>query len=69
VKLIAEKRPELKSRLPSLENAKPETRPICRVDTSIAEKDLGLSFIPYEKSLFDTIDALLDKEKQEWSGA
>jgi hypothetical protein len=39
------------------------------VDTSIAEKDLGLEFISYEKCLFDTIDALLDKEKQEWGGA
>jgi len=67
VKFIAEQRPELKPRLPSLENATPETRLISRIDTSVAEKDLGLSFISYEKCLFDTIDALLDKEKQEWS--
>jgi len=67
VKLIAEKRPELKPRLPSLDNAKPETRPIARIDTSIAENDLGLSFTSYEKCLFDTIDALLEKERREWT--
>jgi len=68
VKLIAEKYPELKSRLASLDNAKPETRTISRIDTSTAENDLGLSFISYEKCLFDTIDVLLEKEKQGWSG-
>ena len=67
VQLIAEKRPELKPRLPSLENAKPETRTISKVDISIAEKELGMSFTSYEKCLFDTIDALLEKEN-EWSG-
>jgi len=68
VKLIAEKRPELKSRLPSLEGAKPVTAAAAsKVDTSIAE-ELGLSFTPYEKCLFDTIDALLEKEKKGGSG-
>jgi nucleoside-diphosphate-sugar epimerase len=65
VQLIAEKRPELKSRLPSLEDAKPDPRPISNVDTSIAE-DLGLSFTSYETCLFDTIDALLQKENKGW---
>jgi hypothetical protein len=37
------------------------------MDTSVAEKDLGLSFTSYEKCLFDTIDALLEKEKQDWN--
>jgi nucleoside-diphosphate-sugar epimerase len=68
VKLIAEKYPELKSRLPSLDNTQPETRTISGVDTSTAENDLGLSFISYDKCLFETIDALLEKEKQEWGG-
>jgi len=65
VQLIAEKRPELKSRLPSLEGAKPDPRPISNVDTSIA-KDLGLSFTSYETCLLDTVDALLQKENNEW---
>jgi nucleoside-diphosphate-sugar epimerase len=65
IQLIAEKRPELKSRLPSLEGAKPDPRPISNVDTSIA-KDLGLSFISYETCLLDTVDALLQKEGKEW---
>jgi hypothetical protein len=35
-----------------------------KVDTSIAKLLLGLSFTPYETCLFDTIDALLEKEKR-----
>jgi len=66
VLLISEKRPELRSRLPSLENAKPVTQHIAKIDTSIAEKELGMSFISYETCVFDTIDALLEKEKNEW---
>jgi len=65
VKLIAEKRPELKSRLPSLEGAQPDPRPIANVDTSIAE-ELGLSFTSYETCLLDTIDVLLQREHKEW---
>jgi hypothetical protein len=54
--------------LPSLEGAKPVTAAAAsKVDTSIAE-ELGLSFTPYEKCLFDTIDALLEKEKKGGSG-
>lgn len=33
------------------------------MDTSFAEKELGLSFISYEKCLFDTVDELLAKER------
>ncbi|KAJ6573858.1 hypothetical protein DFH09DRAFT_1276923 [Mycena vulgaris] len=66
-KMIAKQRPELVSRLPSLEGiVNPENEPIAKVDTSIAKNVLGISFIPYEKSLFDTIDALLAMEKAEW---
>ncbi|KAJ7451103.1 hypothetical protein FB451DRAFT_710788 [Mycena latifolia] len=66
VEMIAKQRPELASRLPSLEGVvSPEHETISKVDTSIAEKDLGISFISYEKSLFDTIDALLEMEN-EW---
>ena len=67
VQLLAKKRPELRSRLPSLDNAKPETRVIAKIDTSIAREELGLSFMSFEKSLLDTVDALLEKEKTEWS--
>ncbi|KAJ6581945.1 hypothetical protein B0H19DRAFT_1117104 [Mycena capillaripes] len=67
VQMIAKERPELASRLPSLEGVvNPEHEPICKVDTSIAEKELGISFMSYEKSLFDTIDSLLEMEKREW---
>ncbi|KAJ7139431.1 hypothetical protein C8R44DRAFT_304434 [Mycena epipterygia] len=66
VQMIAKQRPELASRLPSLEGVNPEHDIICKVDTSIAEKDLGISFISDEKTLFDTIDTLLEMEKVEW---
>lgn len=65
VKLIAEKRPELKSRLPSLEGAQPDPRPMSRIDTSIAD-EMGVTFTPFEKCLFDTVDALLQKENNIW---
>ncbi|KAJ6590852.1 putative flavonol reductase [Mycena sp. CBHHK59/15] len=67
VKIIAERRPELAARLPSLELvANPKGMPIAKVDTSIAEKGLGMSFMSYEKCLFDTIDSLLEMEKMKW---
>lgn len=65
VQLIAKKRPELKSRLPSLVGEEPNTNPIARVDTSLAENELGINFISLEKSLLDTVDSLVGKES-EW---
>ena len=62
MQLIAEKRPELKSRLPLLNGEEPETRPIARIDTSLAENELGIKFISLEKCVLDTVDSLVGKE-------
>lgn len=65
VEMIARQRPELASRLPSLEGVvNPEHEVISKIDTSIAEKELGISFRSYETTLFDTIDALLEMEEK-----
>lgn len=58
VSIIAEKYPELRSRLP--ENfGKTQKGKIPRVDTEPAEKVLGIKFTPLEDSVLDTIGALL----------
>ncbi|KZP08664.1 NAD(P)-binding protein [Athelia psychrophila] len=63
VKLISTKRPNLKARLPSLVNTERDTRPIARIDTSLAETVLGMKFMSWEKCLIDTVDALVEIEK------
>ena len=52
VQLMAKNRPELTSRLLSLDNAKPETRFIANMDTSIVQ-ELDLSFTSFETSVLD----------------
>jgi hypothetical protein len=65
--MIAKERPELASRLPNLDGvANSEHEPRAKADISLAEDVLGISFMPYKQSLFDTIDALLEMEKAEW---
>ncbi|KAF8908384.1 hypothetical protein CPB85DRAFT_1254037 [Mucidula mucida] len=59
VKLLQQKRPELASRLPSLEGVEDEPGPFARVDTAIAEKTLGMQFLSFEESFLDTIDSLV----------
>ncbi|GAA98285.1 uncharacterized protein L969DRAFT_47020 [Mixia osmundae IAM 14324] len=63
-KLLLEQRPELKDRLPSLDNVEDETRTIARLDTTIAQRDLGIQFISFEQCLLDSVDQLLAMEKQ-----
>lgn len=64
MKLISTKRPSLKARLPSLVNTERDTRPIARIDTSIAESVLGMTFMSWERCLIDTVDALVEIEKE-----
>lgn len=66
MKLIAEKRPALKGRLPSLVGTQPPSMPIAKVDTSIAEHELGIKFTSLEECILDTVDALVGKESTEW---
>ncbi|KAF9023477.1 putative flavonol reductase [Hymenopellis radicata] len=59
IKLLEQKRPELTSRLPSLEGVEDEPGPFARVDTAIAQKTLGMQFLSFEESFLDTIDSLV----------
>ncbi|KAI9062562.1 NAD-P-binding protein [Trametes sanguinea] len=64
VKLLLEKRPQLKDRLPTLENAPPLPGPLAKVDTSRAAEVLGMrEYVGMEETLLETIDALLKVEK------
>lgn len=40
--------------------------PIAKVDTSIAEHELGIKFTSLEECILDTVDALVGKESTEW---
>ncbi|OSD04728.1 NAD-P-binding protein [Trametes coccinea BRFM310] len=64
VKLLLEKRPQLKDRLPTLENAPPLPGPLAKVDTTRAAEVLGMKeYVGLEETLLETIDALLQVEK------
>jgi nucleoside-diphosphate-sugar epimerase len=67
IELLAEKRPELKERLPVVSN--PETLgPFAKLDTSKTESVLGMkNYIKWQDTVLDTVDDLLRVEK-EFSG-
>jgi len=65
VRYLQEKRPELADRLAPVPADRPaKRRNLARLDTSLAQKELGLEFIPWQTTLLDTVDALLELEKQ-----
>ncbi|KIJ41091.1 hypothetical protein M422DRAFT_172737, partial [Sphaerobolus stellatus SS14] len=67
VQHLGKSRPELRSRL--LENGEPfyieeNTFDVAKVDLSMAERVLGMtSFIPLQKTIEDTADSLVEKER------
>ncbi|KAI0695062.1 NAD-P-binding protein [Cerioporus squamosus] len=64
VKYIAEKHPELKERLPTLENAPPLPGPLSTTDTTRAREVLGMTeYIGLTETVDETIQALLEVEK------
>ncbi|KAH9893373.1 NAD-P-binding protein [Cubamyces lactineus] len=64
VKVLQEKRPALRGRLPTLENAPPLPGPLSKVDTTRACEILGMKdYVDWEGTLLETIDALVDAEK------
>ena len=64
VKFIAEKYPELKDRLPTLENAPPLPGPLSTTDTSRTHEILGITeYIGLSETVDETIHALLEVEK------
>ncbi len=64
VKYVAEKYPELRDRLPTLENAPPLPGPLSKSDTTRAREVLGIKeYIGLEETLDETITSLLEVEK------
>ena len=64
VKYVAEKYPELKDRLPTLENAPALPGPISRTDTTRAREVLGIKeYVGLKETLDETIPSLLEVEK------
>lgn len=66
VEYLSVARPDLKGRLPSLDTAKALPGPLSTTDVSPAKTIIGLQdYIPWQKCVIDTLDALLAVEK-EW---
>ncbi|KAL1941274.1 hypothetical protein VTO73DRAFT_7486 [Trametes versicolor] len=64
VKVLLAKRPALKDRLPTLEDAPPLPGPLSRVDTTRTREVLGLQeYVDWENTLLETVDALVEAEK------
>ncbi|RDX51304.1 NAD-P-binding protein [Lentinus brumalis] len=64
VRYIAEKHPELKDRLPMLENAPPLPGPLSTTDTTRAREVLGITeYVGLAETVDETIQALLELEK------
>ena len=65
VALLAEKRPELKERLPVVTGKEPSLGPVATLDTSKTESVLGMkNFIKWQDTILDTIDDQLRVEKE-----
>jgi nucleoside-diphosphate-sugar epimerase len=64
VALLAEKRPELKERLPVVTGKEPPLGPAAKLDTSNTENVLGMkNFVKWQDTVLDTIDDQLRIEK------
>ena len=65
VALLAEKRPELKERLPVVTGKEPPLGPVATLDTSKTESVLGMkNLIKWQDTVLDTIDDQLRVEKE-----
>jgi len=65
VEYLKEKKPELSDRLPPVPKEPAPERTIAKLDTTLARKELGMQFQPWQEMLTETIDSLLALEK-EW---
>jgi nucleoside-diphosphate-sugar epimerase len=64
VALLAEKRPELKERLPVITGREPPLGPFAKVDASKTESVLGMkNYVKWQDTVLDTIDDQLRVEK------
>lgn len=67
VQYLQKERPELATRLPRMDPSAPAYGPMASIDTSVAREKLGMnSFIGWQKTLLDTVDDLLEQEKNGW---
>ena len=65
VELLAEKRPELKDRLPVITGDEPPLGPVAKLDTSKTESVLGMKdFVKWQDTILDTIDDILRIERE-----
>ncbi|KAH8976398.1 NAD-P-binding protein [Lactarius hatsudake] len=65
VELLAEKRPELKERLPVITGNEPPVGPVATLDTSKTESVLGMrNYIKWQDTILATVDDLLRVEKE-----
>jgi len=65
IELLAEKRPELKERLPVITRNEPPVAPFATLDTSKTESMLGMKdYIKWQDTVLDTVDDLLRVEKE-----
>ena len=64
VELLAEKRPQLKDRLPVISGKEPPVGPFATLDTSKTVSELGMkNFVKWQDTVLDTVDAQLRLEK------
>ena len=65
VELLAERRPELKERLPVIMGTEPPVGPFATLDTSKTESVLGMkNYVKWLDTVLDTVDNLLRVEKE-----
>ncbi|KAH9047655.1 NAD-P-binding protein [Lactarius hengduanensis] len=65
IELLAEKRPELKERLPVITGNEPPVGPFATLDTSKTESVLGMrNYIKWQDTVLATVDDLLRVEKE-----
>jgi nucleoside-diphosphate-sugar epimerase len=65
IELLAEKRPELKERLPVVSNTATLVGPVATLDTGKTESVLGMeNYVKWQDTVLDTVDDLLRVEKE-----
>jgi nucleoside-diphosphate-sugar epimerase len=65
VEFLAQARPELKGRLPTITGDEPPVKPFATLDTSTTESVLGLKdYIKWQDTILDTVDDLIRVEKE-----
>ena len=65
IELLAEKRPELKKRLPIITGNEPPVEPVATLDTSNTVRVLGMkNYVKWQDTVLDTVDDLLRAERE-----